>query len=296
MIYNSEIQGEREEIPFEHIYSAGFDEVKILLFVRNPLDHAVSLWNQLSKSHYKILYPKLDDYFREYSFPATIQEYLEKILKEEKVTLEVYNYDSCKKQMLPITERWLGLEPGFFSKSDEEVVNRSLHPEELDVLIRHKIKVDSGETLKNDLMEATGHSTSSLFVPLLSVQQEMWERNHRHIAFINALLPETEKLQFRPLKGRLQDEGPISFNTGQINAIVNYYLLKHGRFKQSAEQDGVDLPDSSGNISDVGTEDKKRATINYRLWLLRKKIVRLLTSGQAHNSLIQIFRKATRLP
>lgn len=238
--------GEQEErIPFDLIKAAGFDKVRMLLFVRDPVEHAVSYWNQITKSFHTILYPVLDDLIADYTFPATIRRYLEEFIQLDYVELEVHNYTKCRNSIVNLSERWLGLPEGSFLLPPGKETNRSLQPEELDVLLRHKLKVDNGYSLGKQLLRLNPPGLSIQFVPSTARQQELWNRNERDIAFINSLLPADEKLEFTEMKGKLQDEGPIYFSEEQLQLIIQYYLNKIVPEKQSTLSDPIVSSESS---------------------------------------------------
>lgn len=217
--------GEQEEqIPFDLIQAAGFDKVRMLLFVRDPVEHAVSYWNQITKSYHTILYAALDDLMADYTFPTTIRRYLTVFLQHDCVELEVHNYSKCRKDIVTITERWLGLTEGSLLLPAVKETNRSMRPEELDILLQHKLKVDNGYSFKDHLLCWTPVRPSTPFVPTFKSQQELWNRNAQDIAFINSLLPADEKLEFTVMEGKLQHEGPICFSEEQLQLIISYYL------------------------------------------------------------------------
>lgn len=215
---------EGEKLPFTLFRDSGFDKVRILLFVRDPLEHAVSLWSELIKHGWHLFDGKLDTFIEQYDLPKVTQLGLEEYLKEDIVELEIRNYDVCKSDLVSIVKSWLQLPVGSLALPDRQLTNKSLYPEEVDLILRHTRALGKCVELRNKLFEVMKPSFQPRTVPSLEIQQNLWERQASAISYINLLLPVNEKIGFREMKGCLQNEGPFFFDQTRLEGILHYYL------------------------------------------------------------------------
>ncbi|TFL17112.1 hypothetical protein [Jannaschia formosa] len=98
-------------------------EVRILCFIRDPLDHVVSVYQQkIKRSGYT---GDLKDYLPKYSSPTSVMRLI-KICDRLDLQLTLSNYSRHREQLLPIFEAWLGLPTGTLETAPYSVVNRSM--------------------------------------------------------------------------------------------------------------------------------------------------------------------------
>ena len=112
----------------------GVERVEVLLMVRDPLDHACSLYNQMVKRHgYS---GTLDEWLSDYSFSARLLRALELIEKHaDRLRLTVVHYGRQRSQVLQCLHSWLGFDPALAWLPPPEVsVNRSLSWDELQLM------------------------------------------------------------------------------------------------------------------------------------------------------------------
>ncbi|MEM1313144.1 MAG: hypothetical protein AAGI51_01210 [Pseudomonadota bacterium] len=89
----------------------GFDAVRILLFVRDPVPHAASLWQQYLRNERRMDQP-LDAWLADrYDHPRLVADFLEAAaaLPPETCRVEVHNHSRLAAPLLEIVRRWLDL-------------------------------------------------------------------------------------------------------------------------------------------------------------------------------------------
>ena len=81
----------KDNVALELALQHGFDRVKVLLFIRDPVGHAVSQWQQLIKSDelHRVL---LEEYFGRYSTPEGVKAMVDLMHRREGLELTVLNY------------------------------------------------------------------------------------------------------------------------------------------------------------------------------------------------------------
>jgi hypothetical protein len=114
--------------------ACGIEKLNLWLLVRDPLDHAVSVYGQMVKRHG--FCGGLDAWLDAYDFPQVLLNFLEVFqAMPERVALHVDHYGRSKHQLLEKMQAWLKL-PGEASwqKPAQSAVNRSLTADELNLM------------------------------------------------------------------------------------------------------------------------------------------------------------------
>jgi hypothetical protein len=114
--------------------AAGFTEVTLLLFLRDPIEHACSLYLEMVKAHGYA--GTLDDWLAVYDLPWHVQAFLEAVAALPAglpCMLQVNNYSRCCEALLPVLISWLGLPVAaeHWPLPARQRVNRSLSRGEL---------------------------------------------------------------------------------------------------------------------------------------------------------------------
>lgn len=98
-------------------------QIKVLFFVRDPLEHVISSYQQASKLRNDI--GSFAEFAANYNRIGWNQAGIAK-LKTFDIEVEVRNYSRHKTDLLPLTESWLGLAPGTLSPPETHAINRTL--------------------------------------------------------------------------------------------------------------------------------------------------------------------------
>lgn len=104
--------------------------IKVLCFLRDPVGHAVSAYQQkIKRGGFS---GTLEDSFQNYAVPLQTTQALT-ALKAAGAEVTLFNYSKHKNNLLERTEGWLGLPGGTLQKPAKERVNRSLTNTELEL-------------------------------------------------------------------------------------------------------------------------------------------------------------------
>jgi hypothetical protein len=102
--------------------------LRVLLYIRDPLDHAISLYQQTVKRSGNTQYP--DEYLASYTAPREVGRVIQ-LLRETDIELQLSNYTRHRDRVLAVAESWLGLKKGFLIAPTNSMVNRSMSNAEL---------------------------------------------------------------------------------------------------------------------------------------------------------------------
>ena len=117
--------------------------IKILLYVRNPVDHVVSTYHQMIKrGGYTGSFAKA---VKGYRFPTLVGQFF-KSMRGRGADVTVLNYSRHSRSLLVTVEDWLGLRSGALANPPVQIVNRSMTLAELE-LQRH-FNIAMGESAR----------------------------------------------------------------------------------------------------------------------------------------------------
>ncbi len=107
---------------------APIETVSILLFIRDPLDHAASIYQQMIKRKGEA--NEFEEVLNNYSFPQRVFSFLQ-MAGDRGHKVHVKNYSRHEKKLLMCVEQWLGLEDETLVRPPIGRVNRSMTLSEL---------------------------------------------------------------------------------------------------------------------------------------------------------------------
>ncbi len=110
---------------------AGFGSVEVLLFVRDPLEHAHSLYAEMVKAHGYT--GSADRWLGEYELLDAVGDFLDRVEGCSATRLTVFNYSRSRERILDCMARWLGITSAPM-RVPEGRANRSLTGPEVEVL------------------------------------------------------------------------------------------------------------------------------------------------------------------
>ena len=213
-----------------------FSSVDVLLMVRDPLDHAVSVYGQMVKRHG--FTGGVDDWLAIYDFPNALIRFLKLINGEGSgFHLQVDHYGRQRHELIPLLKRWLRL-PSISEWHDlqQGQVNRSLTIDEL-ALMRWLNERDPksaqavGERLVNQLPDLKATPP----MPTDEAVEGFVLRWQPLVQEINELLPEQSKLKLAfPVfstprnKENLVVAGEMSLNYEQLDCLLKGVLASRG--------------------------------------------------------------------
>ena len=213
------------------INSLGFETCKLFLIVRNPLDHAISVYGQMVKRHG--FAGTVDDWFEIYDFPCVLLRFLQKRSELSNVlSLKVANYSKSSDYILMQLCDWLSLSSSFdYINLDNAIVNRSLTAIELDLMrYLNQLNPSIAKFIGEELSNAEFQKCYSAVTPSIASTEKFVSRWASTVMDINTFLPSESQLVLEDTLDRsctdLEKAGHISENQillsqDQINCLVN---------------------------------------------------------------------------
>ena len=104
-------------------------DLRILLFIRDPVDHAVSNYQQVVKRHRYS--GDFDQFLREYNIPRRVGQFVGWARDEMGVEVQMRNYSRVSKSLKSVFEGWLGVPEDSLVPPSRQQINRSLSVSEM---------------------------------------------------------------------------------------------------------------------------------------------------------------------
>lgn len=207
----------------ESIHRYGFNNISILIFVRDPIHLGVSMWLQMIKRHGET--DRLDDYLIK---SRIIQEHMKmtaEILEffscKNGYTINIFNYASIKNDIIQSVCDWLNVGRKEIQTPDHEKVNRSLDMGETIMQIEiNRIFGEHGKFLGQALTEKITDIPITKPTPSMELQESIWEEIKPWVERINRFLPENQGLTFDKISP-IEDIKSYHFTEEQIKIIAN---------------------------------------------------------------------------
>ncbi|NVO25469.1 hypothetical protein [Donghicola mangrovi] len=111
----------------EKVRDGEFD-LRVLCFIRDPLEHAVSLYQQTVKRSGNT--DRFSQFLGNYKVPREVKNFVT-TLNEAGAKVSIRNYSRHSKRLAGVTEDWLGLQQDSLNQPERLVVNRSVTNGEL---------------------------------------------------------------------------------------------------------------------------------------------------------------------
>ena len=199
--------------------AAGFGRVEMLLFIRDPVAHAVSLWQQYLKRGGGTA--PIEQFFARYSVPERVALFLDRFATLAGVGLTCLNYERHRHELLRALEAWLGLPGAALTPPRARVINRGMTKAELSLqlaLNRHVGR--AGKLLSDALCVGLPEVSPDLVRPDAAIQKAMCERLARTLERVNRQLPESERYRRDVAPAPAVSSGEtLGFSREQIEVI-----------------------------------------------------------------------------
>jgi|GEM_PF-899163 len=216
--------------------SQGFEQVKILLLIRNPMGHANSDYQQSVKRHG--LTTDISQTFHCFSAPFKVQACLDNLSKYQNIDITVRNYSVVQHHLDETVAEWLEVTPVDLTLPPVRTINRSLTLGECEFLrfLNHELGRDASfvaDALCNQLPDVDSEKTP--VAP--AVQDALWQNLQPAIQAVNARIDHVHHYQFDRIIGAdVSDE--FRFKSSQIKVITHSvgHMLKnlHAELTSSA--------------------------------------------------------------
>jgi len=177
----------------------GVSRIKVLLFVRNPIAHAGSLYQQ--EVRYKGLTQDPDHYFAQYQRPNIVWRVLRQLQACKDIHVRIENYSHIKTQLAAVLADWLGIDQSVFERHPNTIVNRGCTCRELHSLRRLNASLPRATPWAAHLLRLLRpHAPPDLVAAGYGAQRQVWNNNADAMALINRqyLAPEAQyKIVYR---------------------------------------------------------------------------------------------------
>ena len=199
--------------------AAGFKRVELLLFVRDPVGHAASLWQQYLKRGGGTA--SIEEFFEKYSVPERVALFLDRFTSLAGVGLTCLNYDRHRRDLLAPLQAWLGLSATKLSPPKAPIVNRGMTRAELSLQKALNRRIGkAGRLLSDALCVGLPDLCPDVIRPCMASQRAMCERLAPTLLKVNMHLPECEQCQhdIAPAPAYF-DDAILGFSPEQIELI-----------------------------------------------------------------------------
>lgn len=222
----------------------GYDRVKILIFIRNPISLFCSAWQQKIKAQggTDIEFADVEENIRHGTrWIFFLESWLDRLERCPKVELTIRNYSVCADRVLEKFNDWLEIPAGALDPTTLKRVNRSMSLEELHFMVAINRILGKTRLLSDPLCEKLTDLRPEAVTPPREVQQRVWEHVESVISRINARIPEGSRYHC-DIRGPEPRPAELHFSLEQIRVIAeslgNEILLS--RRESVTRQDEID--------------------------------------------------------
>lgn len=229
LLYSSEniiqlfLESNGEDYLEEIASKYGFENIEILLFIRNPISLAVSFWQQRTKrrGNHQVMLSNLHEHPEiGWDIVFYADDLLHRLKKCTHVVLTIRNFSYCSGNLMDEVAGWLKVPEHTLGLLPPARINRSLTMSELIFQTSlNKVLGRSGGLLSDPLCEKLPDIVSEKILPSLQVQEALWLQLQETINRLNEQIPAEHQYQCdiqhpEPLPGE------FTFTRQQIEIIA----------------------------------------------------------------------------
>ncbi|ODN69044.1 hypothetical protein [Methylobrevis pamukkalensis] len=198
------------------------DRIRILLFIRDPIDHLCSSYQQRVKRSGATM--STGRFARRYGHPQLVRDFLDIVAASDLAEVTVFNYSRHRKEILRIVSDWLGLPEGTLALPAFDNVNRSMTHSELEIqkIINERLG-NSGHLWSDPLCEKAPDIRSSDIRPSVENQTLAFERLKPYIDEVNACLPAAEHYRRDIAEGEKFPADTFTLNRQQMEILIGAF-------------------------------------------------------------------------
>ena len=206
--------------------------IKILLYVRDPLAHACSVYSQMVKRHG--YFKTLDEWVDAFNFPKRLLISLQELSHySDFISLDVFHYDRQRDSILDGLLHLINVEEGMvWNRPPKNTVNRSLTRDELNLMrLLNKQLGEKTAVLGERFVNNQPNLIPAVLIPSVETQKKFIQKWQATIDLINSYLPHESELtlQLIPQEGKLCSNhiaDNIDLNTRQVAELCNFLINK----------------------------------------------------------------------
>lgn len=199
-------------------------QCEFLLFIRNPLDHALSAFQQNLKGN-KVSTP--EETLNKYSIPKHVKIVIDAIASKG-WSITILNYSNHRKTLMDALAGWLDVSRDLFTEPPARSVNRSLTRTEME--LQRAFNRHVGQRARLFVADALSNELPDILPEQPYVEPDalaaFLERMDRMISQTNALIPESEQYRLPSLEeahARLPEQSEkdrFVLNAEQIDVLA----------------------------------------------------------------------------
>ena len=199
--------------------AVGFERIEILLFIRNPVGHAASLWQQYLKRAGGTA--PIEAFFDKYRVPERVARFLDRFMPIDGVGLTCLNYDRHRRDLLAPLCAWLSPPTIALVPPCAPMVNRGMTRAELALQVVLNRRIGKAARILSDaLCVGLPDLPPDPVYPDPACQRAMCSRLAPTLEQVNARLPEAERYRhdIAPAPHNA-DRAALSFSPEQLDLI-----------------------------------------------------------------------------
>ncbi len=243
----------------------GVDRIHVLVYIRHPVAHAASVWQQSVKRGGST--DTLDALTATFAAPQRVERVVQRLEELDGVEVTILNYSAVGDRLLASMAEWLGV-PASALAIPPVRINRSLSDGELAVQLALNAELGSrGRLLADALCEELPDVEPAALAPSDAVQQDLWDRNAASIEAINARLDATQHYRFDRREPQAAD---LALSSAQL-AVIGSVL---GRALGAAVGEPEPEPESGPDPAAVSALDREEPSRSRRLLARARSLAR----------------------
>ena len=166
---------------------AGMARIRMLLFIRDPVSHCASMYQQAVKRGGMTM--DVDAFADRYVVPVQVGNFISACAAEPMIELAVRNYSVLRRDLRRSVAEWLGVPDEALQAPAIATVNRSLTRAEMEMqIVLNGLFGRCGELLSDPLCEGLPEMRADEVRPSLAAQERLWARLSPVIERVNDAL------------------------------------------------------------------------------------------------------------
>ena len=202
---------------------AGFDTIKMLLFIRNPIEFASSAYQQMIKRGGQHI--SIEEFFANHPLtltPVAVNKFLRAFQKQDRVELTVLNYSVVKDEVIEQVASWLEIPPNLIVQPSNLVVNRSMKFAELELQrMLNRILGKCGRIMSDRLCYELPELPADEIFPSEEVQCRMLSKLETAINNVNSMVDKSQQYSHDIRPATNFSTKTLTFTNEQLSVIAN---------------------------------------------------------------------------
>lgn len=209
----------------KYIEELKIDQVSILLYIRDPLEHFNSSYQQaIKRGGY---FGTVEEFSMQYRHTRAVSSFVE-LCYEKCPNLHIYNYSNVKRELINSFETWLGVDKGFLNVPKIKTVNRSLTLGELEFQrVANELYGKDASILADELCNTLPGIPSEEIHVTNAQQSRVISRIGKFCQVINEIVDKLDNgsMKYNELICKETEQRQLySFSPEQVNLIAETFL------------------------------------------------------------------------